>query len=172
MKNRRFVIGAFLLVAVLCLGVGFAALQQTLTVSGTLSYDPADAEAAFDEDVYFTGAPTVTGNAQVMSSIIAEINAIDNDNLIITVAKDAFSSAGQSVTVTATVKNDSTDDIEVSFDASFTQPSASFTVAPSAATTITAGGEGTVTITITLTDTSVVVADAAISMNIIAQSAN
>lgn len=171
MKNRRFVIGAFLLVAVLCLGVGFAALQQTLTVSGTLSYDPADAEVAFDEDVYFTGTPTVTGNAQVMASITAEIDGSDNDKLEITVAKDAFTSAGQSVTVTATVKNDSTDDVEVSFD-SFTQPSASFEVVPSAATTITAGGEGTVTITITLKDTSTVVTDAAINMTITAQSAN
>ena len=172
MKNRRFVIGAFLLVAVLCLGVGFAALQQTLTVSGTLSYDPADAEVAFDEDVYFTGTPTVTGNAQVMASITAEIDGSDNDKLEITVAKDAFTSAGQSVTVTATVKNDSTDDVVVSFDPSFAQPSASFEVVPSASTTITAGGEGTVTITITLIDTDDVVNAAAINMTIIAQSAN
>ena len=172
MTNRRFVIGAFLLVAVLCLGVGFAALQQTLTVSGTLSYDTQMANEAFDEDVYFTGTPTVaSNNATNVASVTAEINGNDNDNLIITVGADAFSAAGETATITVEVMNDSTDTVEVSFD-QFAQPSASFVITHCDPIEIAAGATGELTVTITLVDTSVTVDAAAINMTITAVTQN
>ena len=171
MKNRRFVIGAFLLVAVLCLGVGFAALQQTLTVTGSLSYDTQLANEAFDEDVYFTGTPAINGTASDLNSITAVIDDDDNDNLIITVSAGAFSAAGEAATVTVEVLNDSTDALAVSFD-EFEQPSASFVISHCDPIEIVAGETGTLTVTITLVDTSATVDAAAINMSITAVTLN
>lgn len=171
MKNRRFVIGAFLLVAVLCLGVGFATLQQTLSVTGSLSFDTQLANDAFDEDVYFTGTPSVVGTATDLDSITAVINSEDNDNLVITVNAGAFSAAGETATVTVEVLNDSTDALTVSFD-EFEQPSTSFVVSHCAPITIEAGQTGTLTVTIELVSTSATVDAAAINMSITAATQN
>lgn len=68
MKNRRIVVVAFLLAAVLLLGVGYAALTDTLTIGGTLKTDTTVAMDEFDADVYFSATSIVrddTGNKAV-----------------------------------------------------------------------------------------------------------
>lgn len=68
MKNRKIVVTAFLLVAVMLLGVGYAALTDTLTITGDLKTDTTVAMDEFDADVYFSGTSIVrddTGNKAV-----------------------------------------------------------------------------------------------------------
>ena len=61
MKNRRNVVVAFLLVAVLLLGVGYAALTDTLTIIGNAHIDMGEAQNTFDEKVYFSASEVVAG---------------------------------------------------------------------------------------------------------------
>ena len=56
MKNRKTVVVAFLLCAVLLLGVGYAALSDTLDITGSADVNQSAAEEAFNEDVYFSAA--------------------------------------------------------------------------------------------------------------------
>lgn len=60
MRNRKTVIVAFMLVAVMLLGVGYAALTDSLDIGGTAEITKNAAEAAFDADVYFTKATALT----------------------------------------------------------------------------------------------------------------
>lgn len=66
MKNRKTVVVAFLLVAVMLLGVGYAALTDTLTIVGNATIDMTGAQSNFDEKIYFSDAAVLThgtGNA-------------------------------------------------------------------------------------------------------------
>jgi hypothetical protein len=47
MKNRKIVVVAFLLVATMLLGVGYAALTDELTITGSLKTDTTAAMSAF-----------------------------------------------------------------------------------------------------------------------------
>lgn len=179
MKNRRLVIGAFLMVAVLSLGVGFAALSDTLSVGGTAAYSPEAAADEFNADVYFvspavdTGASTCEKTDSIQVAVEAD-GADANDKLTITVGEDAFTSAGQVAVIKVTVQNDSTDAVSVSLDAdaeNTTNIEGVFTIAVTGVDTIEAGGEGVVTITITLNQTAQV-EDAPISLTLKAESAN
>lgn len=179
MKNRRLVIGAFLMVAVLSLGVGFAALSDTLSVGGTVAYNPEAATAEFNADVYFA-SPAVDTSASTCEKpgsiqvAVENDGADENDKLTITVEEDAFTSAGQVAVITVTVQNDSTDKVSVSLDTEATNTTNIqdvFTIEVTGANAIEADGEGVVTITITLNKT-VQVEDAAISLTLKAESAN
>ena len=178
MKNRRLVIGAFLMVAVLSLGVGFAALSDTLSVGGTASYSPEAAVEEFNADVYFVSpAVDTSSTCEKTESIQVAVEADGedaNDKLTITVGEDAFTSAGQVAVIKVTVQNDSTDAVSVSLDAeaaNTTDIQGVFAIEVTGVDAIDAGGEGVVTITITLNKT-VQVEDAAISLTLKAVSAN
>ncbi len=60
MKNRKTVVVAFLLVAAMLLGVGYAALTDTLTITGTAQIDMNAAGNEFDEKVYFNDAKVIS----------------------------------------------------------------------------------------------------------------
>ena len=117
MKNRKKVVVALLLVAVLCLGVGYAALTDNLLVNGNVSVKKnADAEEQFAKDVYFSGTPTVTynttGTSSGVTAVIGNESAADtdaNDLLTITVPDTVLVAAGDKLTVKATITNDSAD---------------------------------------------------------------
>lgn len=73
MKNRKSVIVAFLLVAVMLLGVGYAALTDVLDITGTADVNQSAAEEAFNEDIHFIAATAnETGNT-------ASVNKDNND---------------------------------------------------------------------------------------------
>lgn len=61
MKNRRTIIVAFLLVAAMTIGIGFANLIDTLTATGSATIKQADAQEEFDKKVYFQSASAVDG---------------------------------------------------------------------------------------------------------------
>lgn len=54
MRTRRFTITAFLLAAIMVLGIGFAALTDKLAIDGHAVIDKSSAESTFDGDIYFT----------------------------------------------------------------------------------------------------------------------
>lgn len=98
MKNRRRIIVAFMLCAVMLLGIGYAALTDTLDITGSADVNQSAAEEAFNEDIYFSAAvANETGNT-------ASVNADNNDKASFT-AK-TLKGAGDQVTFTFTIKND------------------------------------------------------------------
>ena len=98
MKNRKTVVVAFLLCAVMLLGVGYAALTDTLDITGSADVNQSAAEEAFNEDIYFSAAvANETGNT-------ASVNADNNDKASFTAA--TLKGQGDKVTFTFTIKND------------------------------------------------------------------
>ncbi len=57
MKNRKSIIVMFLIAVVLCVGVGFAVVSDTLTIDGSAGV--GDISANFDDNVYFSVAQVV-----------------------------------------------------------------------------------------------------------------
>ena len=56
MKKRRSLIIPVLLVAALCLGIGYAAVTDVLDINGTADVNQSAAEEAFNHDIHFTAA--------------------------------------------------------------------------------------------------------------------
>ena len=97
MKNRRTVVVAFLLCAVMLLGVGYAALSDTLDITGSADVNQSAAEEAFNEDIYFSAAvANDTGNT-------ASVNADNNDKASFTI--NTLKGKGDKATFTFTIKN-------------------------------------------------------------------
>ena len=61
MKNRKIVVVTFLVVAAMLLGVGYAALTDTLTIIGNANVDIAGANQVFDDRIYFSHAEVIEG---------------------------------------------------------------------------------------------------------------
>ena len=139
MKNRRIVVVALMLVAVLCVGVGYAALNATINFTGKVNYT-----ADF---------PIVWGDVTDSSSILTETGTPGSDT--ITVSMDTTDwTVGETKTFTVAVVNDSRYDAEhVAVQAlTTTDVAANYTVTAevTGATTIAAGGTTTVTVTVTM----------------------
>ena len=97
MKNRRNVVIAFMIVAVMLLGIGYAALSDTLDITGSADVNQSAAEEAFNEDVYFSAAvANEAGNT-------ASVNADNNDKASFTAA--TLKGKGDKVTFTFTITN-------------------------------------------------------------------
>ena len=71
MKNRKTVVVAFMLCAVMLLGVGYAALSDVLDIQGTAQVTQGNAQNAFDGDVYFSAVSLVVYSAKNISSLRA-----------------------------------------------------------------------------------------------------
>ena len=97
MKNRKGLI-SLMLVAVLLLGIGYAALSDTLDITGSADVNQSAAEEAFNEDIFFSAAvANEAGNT-------ASVNADNNDKASFTAA--TLKGKGDKVTFTFTIKND------------------------------------------------------------------
>lgn len=71
MRTRRFTITAFLLAAIMVLGIGFAELADQLDITGTVEISKTQADATFDGDVHFNTALNYTygaGNTNVVKT--------------------------------------------------------------------------------------------------------
>lgn len=95
MKNKRNVLLAFLVVCFLCLGIGYAALTDVLTINGTVNVDvvgdpddPADTpiEELFDESLGWTKVVLTSktaGNAWSVKNTTDGANGvIDNTGIV------------------------------------------------------------------------------------------
>lgn len=109
MKNKKTVVVAFLLVAVLLLGVGYAALTDTLTIIGNAHIDVDTANKTFDEKVYFLETVTMSTTG---SGTVADTASASGDDATFTANK--LATMGQKSTFTFTIQNDSNVDAIIS----------------------------------------------------------
>lgn len=143
-KTNKIIIGV-ILIAVMLLGIGYAAIQNiTLNISGTAKADPSQSNFK----VMFTGTPTVSDSSKVVAAITNDTNA--------TINVSGLTAKGQTVTATYTVQNVSSDlsaDLSVATTNSNTEY---FTLkAELAKTSLVAGEATTLTVTVILTKTPV-----------------
>lgn len=118
MRNRKNVIVAFVLVAVMLMAVGFAALTDNLVLDGEANIGTSAANTAFDEDVYFS-AYEITANTPADRT--ANTVEFGNDNDTATYKVNSLGIKGESVLFKFTIKNDSEDfDAKITIDGSAT----------------------------------------------------
>ena len=104
MKNRKIIVVAFLLISVMLMGVGYAALTDELGIEGSVQADTSVSQTEFDDDVYFSNTSVVsdsTGNKAASQILEGRDSA--------TITATHFTTKGQIVKVKFTIKNDSTD---------------------------------------------------------------
>ena len=138
MKNRRIVVVALMLVAVLCVGVGYAALNDTIDFTGKVSYT-ADFQIVWG---------TVTDSEGILT------NSDGTDTDTFTVSMDTTEwTVGQTKTFTITVKNNSRYDAENVAVQALTQNAVegNYTVTANVTGSDTIAVDGTTTVTVTVT---------------------
>ncbi len=100
MRNRRSILAICLVLAILCVGVGFAAVTDVLDVIGTVEVSEANAQNAFDANLYFSDA--VANRAADGDS--ASVSTSNNDKVTFTAA--CLMSKDEETTFTFTIQND------------------------------------------------------------------
>lgn len=172
MKNRRNIVVAFLVIAVMLLSVGYAALTDVLDITGSADVNQSAAEEAFNEDVHFSAAvANQTGNT-------ASVNGDNNDKASFTA--NTLKGAGDSVTFTFTIKNDGDVDATVKPTLNATTGNTKpeyFSITSDwngQEKTLVKGGELTYTVTVTLikTPTETISGSFLIELTAISQDSN
>lgn len=149
MKNRKTVIVAFLLVAAMLLGVGYAALTDDLYVNGTLKLDADKLADTYDKEVYFTNANnSTTGTAGVVDTISIGEDANGDANDKVTFVVNSLKTVNEVATFTFKIQNDNDFVVTATPSTSFTNDY--FTVAGPATVDVPANGSVDVTVTVTL----------------------
>ena len=128
MKKRRIAVIAFMLVAALTLGIGYAVLTDTLSIGADLTANTSGSAKEFDEDVKFL---SVTPDAESAGKVSGEISA-DGDSITLSITEGALSTAGSSVKVTIVIENQSTE-----FDPTISAPAVAITGTDAAEFTVT-----------------------------------
>lgn len=103
MKKRRTLIIALLLVAALCLGIGYAAVSETLLWNGTIENDAVEFVVKFETTA--ESAVSGAGDAEDKEKILSLSNPGDPGGRTVAPAVDGLTVVGDSVTFTYTVKN-------------------------------------------------------------------
>lgn len=109
MKNRKRIVALFLLVAIMLIGVGYAALTDTLTIIGNAHIDVDVANATFDEKVYFSAAAATSTTGTGTTADVASFTADDA-----TFTANKLATVGQKSVFTFTITNDSNVDAVIS----------------------------------------------------------
>ncbi len=109
MKNRRIAICAFVLIAAMVVGIGYASLTDTLAVTGDLEMSQSSIQVALDEDVYFTGVEISIADSNgtaltPTTGLSASVSSNDPDKITFS-AKNVFTGIGDTVTIVATITN-------------------------------------------------------------------
>lgn len=148
MKNRKRVVVSFLLVAVMLMSVGYAALTDVLDITGSADVNKSAAENAYNAKIYFTGAvANQTGNT-------ASVNADNNDKASFTA--NTLQGAGDTATFTFTITNDGDLDATVTPSISSNTNETYFSISSDwngQPKTLEAGKTLTYTVTVTLKET-------------------
>ena len=153
MKNRKTVVVAFMLCAVMLLGVGYASIADVLDITGSADVTKENAQLSFDADVYFTNAVVADDNAGTNTT---SINADNNDKASFTA--NNLKGDGDTAKFTYTIKNANDIAAEVTPSISSNTATEYFDVSSDwagATKTIPANGELTYTVTVTLKKTPV-----------------
>jgi hypothetical protein len=155
MKNRKKIIVAFMLVAVMLMGIGYAALTDTLTIIGNAHIDIGTANQTFDEKIYFSDAQATSSTG---TGTVADTASYTADDATYTANRLAVK--GEKSVFTFTITNDSNVKADITVNtvklSGAANPSNSnedkFTVeyAYPQGTTIESNG-GTITVVVTVT---------------------
>jgi hypothetical protein len=143
MKKRKTLIISLLLVAALCLGIGYAAVTDTLTINGSASLNGAKLEEEFDGDVYFDG---ISGNTDKASQSKLDGEKVDTATFKVV----GLEKINEEVSVTYTIQNDYANSVWVSLKEAPQNAANEYieiTHDLVDGTEITAGGTTTVTVT-------------------------
>lgn len=128
-KNRKFYVGLLIFVALLCMGIGYAAITGTLVINGTIS--TADADDLGNLGVYFTAAedltpatmaakntPALAGTSTDFgATVISWSKGYKEATITVTEVSDATWTYSKFVIVS---KEDSTNDVEIGYTATIT----------------------------------------------------
>lgn len=162
MKAKRLTVVAFLLAAIMLLGVGFASISDTLIITGNAGISSSEAETELDGDVYFSEVKGYVADPSKPKSKSYEAYILTENNDEIHFDATGLAAVGDYVEITATIANEFTKEVvvtptikEVTGDTSYFKISSDWrddqdVVQPK---TIAAGSEGnatTQTITIRL----------------------
>ena len=98
MLKRRNAIVAFLLVAVLLLGVGYAALADTLIINGTATAEAEAIKEQFDGAVYFSACTAFEKATNKTESFTTETDTVEFE-------ATAFKQVGDTATITYQITN-------------------------------------------------------------------
>lgn len=105
MKNRRITLAAFLLVAVLVMGIGFAAVADNLNIGGSARANSSQTATVFDEKVYFDDAVKLAGTGTSGEADTIEITGTQKDDITFRVY--SLSLIDQYTQFKITIKNES-----------------------------------------------------------------
>lgn len=159
MKNRKNIVIAFLLVASLCLSVGFAALTDNLTIKGDIKIDvdgsSGGANTAWDNAVVFSNPRDVKVNDITSTAVTPSISG---DELIANINAGVLKVKGDNVSFKVDVKNNHAEYDAVISSLANTYNETYFTVEINGIennTKITKGGTQEVTVKITLIKTPI-----------------
>ena len=112
MKNRKTVIVAFLLAAVMLLGIGYAALTDTLVILGNAHIDLDTTSRLFDEKVYFSDAEATSSTGSGATEDVVSYNMDDA-----TYTANRLATIGEYSKFTFTITNDSNADADITIAA-------------------------------------------------------
>ena len=155
MKARKKVVGIFLVIVVLCLGVGFAALTDLLQINGTVDIDTSDVSDVFDGNIFFSTpdmkASTADGETGITATLNTPVLSDQNDTMTITIDAGTFKAVGQAVIATAKIENSSlTNDANIAITATQVNTDGEVSGSPSGPLTV-----GSFEVTTTLSSTTI-----------------
>ncbi len=150
MKNRKNILVAFLVIATLCVGIGFAATTtDLLDVDGKLTMTQDDLTNVFDASIAFTDV-AVSGTAST-GTVTAAVNNADDDLIDVVIPSGVFGEVEQTVILTCSITNTGTQAAKLEFVDDEKVINGNFEMTYSfAETTLAADATTTATITITL----------------------
>lgn len=111
MKKRRTLIIALLLIAALCLGIGYAAVSETLLWNGTIENDAVEFVVRFEE--VSESAVSGAGDDEDKAKILGLSNPGEPGGRTVAPSVDGLTVVGDSVTFNYVVKNYSNVKVEL-----------------------------------------------------------
>lgn len=147
MKNTKLVVGMLVAIAILAIGIGFAAISNVqLNITGNAAATATSEGGNFT--VKFTGTPTVSDAEKVTAAVANDTTA--------SIDVHGLTSKGDKETATYTIQNAS-NDLSAALTATFTNSNNEyFKVTPNlAASSIDAGATTTLTVTVELLKTPI-----------------
>ena len=149
MKNRKIVVVAFLLIAAMLLGVGYAALTDTLDITGSADVNLTDLEKEFEDEIYFSAAVANDGTPNT-----ASVNADNNDKASFSAKSLLHKDETTSFTFTIENKSQYSVDVTPKLNATLGNTNSEYFAISSdwngATKTIAAGASETYTLTVKL----------------------
>ena len=145
MKNRKIVVVAFMLIAAMLMGVGYAALTDTLTLIGNATIDMNQAGNNFDAKVYFSAAEIISSPNESVDTV----GGVGTDDA--TFAAHSLATMGDVAVFKFTITNQSNVPVEITLPEEATNSSDKFDVSYSySIPDMIIPSQGTMDITVTV----------------------